>query len=268
MKITIPNLDYFADSFQRLAELDKRISKTTKKYLQKEGFLIPRAFAGYCMSWVWYQWLLEGKVLEIRERVESFVSRGLKMRELSSIHCMRSIHDLYLLHCAIFACSDELLRKVAERVEIATANMSETSPNHGERYAAACCGMLKYRILGEEKIIAKQYELAWNSYRAPSFRGAPKPLMTAWVKNDWVTFTKLQGKDFERLWARARKYRVVRKSTKQETTVVLGMFPVEDVWCWAHCGMALLAYRQFGVQVATDPLWFPPYALKVVPTSK
>ena len=269
MKLTIPELEHCSESSGVLAKFDTPASdKGWGELLKTKGFVFPRAHAVGCLQWIWCQLLLESDVSAIQKRAEFFVNRGLKIRELSSDYRMRSIHDLYLLHIAIFACNRKLLLKVAERVDIAPSNQAETVPNYGERYAAACCGMLKYRILEDEAKCHQQSDLIWGAYRAPLYRGAAKPMIVAWLKKDWDAFAKNQRKDFEKLWSQARKCGMVQKETKDTTAVALRRIDVQQIWCWAHCGMALLAYRQFGVQVATDPLWFPPYALKVVPTSK
>jgi hypothetical protein len=52
--------------------------------------------------------------------------------------------------------------------------------------------------------------------------------------------------------------------SEDDQEVVVNMDVVHSLpqlWCWAHCGMALLAHRQ-GIEVATDPFWFPLHALK------
>ena len=44
-------------------------------------------------------------------------------------------------------------------------------------------------------------------------------------------------------------------------------YNVQQLWCWAHCGLALLAYRA-GAEVATDPFWFPSHALQCGPVER
>lgn len=265
MKLVIPELQHCAETSGILAEFDTPASdKGWAEMLATKGFIFPRAHAVGCIKWIWCQWLLESDVAAIRERAELFVSRGLKIRELSSDQRMRSIHDLYLLHIAIFACNRKLLLKVAESVDIAPSNKAESIPNYGERYAAACCGMLKYWILGDEAKCHRQSDLIWSAYRAPAYRGAAKPLIVPWLKRDWNAFTKNQKKAFENLWNRARKCGTVQKKTKDTDVVALRRIDVQQIWCWAHVGMALLAHRQVGVEIVTDPLWFPLHALKCV----
>lgn len=86
---------------------------------------------------------------------------------------------------------------------------------------------------------------------------APKPLVIPWLKRDWAAFAKQQQKDFEKLWNRARKDRwTVKSENSTEVVVTTERYQIDHMWCWAHCGMALLAHRE-GAQVVTDPFWSP-----------
>jgi hypothetical protein len=265
MKLAIPELQHCAETSGIVAKFATPASdKGWGEMLKTKGFIFPRAHAAGCIQWIWCQWLLESEVSVIRERAEFFVSRGLKIRELSSDLRMRSIYDLYLLHVAIFACNSKLLLKTAELVDVAHSTIPKADLNYGESYAAACCGMLKYWILGDEAKCRQQFDLIWSAYRGPTYRGAAKPLIVPWLKKDWSAFTKNQKKDFEKLWSQARKSGMVQKETKDTEVVALRKIDVQQIWCWAHCGMALLAYRFDGVEVATDSFWFPAHALKCV----
>ena len=233
----------------------------------RKGFSTARKLACQCIDWIWCQWHLGTPGYEISNRVESFVIRGMEMHERYSVHEMRCLHDLLLIHCAIFASNQAQLRKLAERA-VNTAGFGNEPPrNNGELYAAAWCGMLKHWILGETEKAAQQSQLIWSSYRPAYFRASTKPLVSKWLEGDWKGFVKEQNKDFTKLWVRARKDGTVISENESETVVSLRGFPVEQLWCWAHCGMAMLAHRK-GVEVATDPFWFPPHALTCVPIRK
>jgi hypothetical protein len=214
------------------------------------------------MGWIWRQWLQEGAVAKIQERVSQFVDKGMEMQTASSLFYMRPHADLYLLHCAIFACESNQLEKLAERV-VDSSGIGDHKPvdKGGELYASAWCGMLKHWILGDLKEAIRQSEMIWGAYRDASFTAATKPLVTPWLKGDWKAFVKAQQKDFEKLWARGRRDGTVRSEKHDEMVVTVERYPVEQKWCWAHCGLALLAHRR-GVEVVTDPFWFPPHALK------
>jgi hypothetical protein len=83
-----------------------------------------------------------------------------------------------------------------------------------------------------------------------------------------MAFVKCQQKDFEKLWNRARKDRwTVRSENSTEMVVTSERYQIEHQWCWAHCGMALLAHRQ-GAEVVTDPFWFPSVALEDAAASR
>jgi hypothetical protein len=261
MKLKVENLVSNLKIWEAVAQFGNPIDVTTKHYLQEDGFGGGRTRSVACMAWVWGQWLLNGAKPAIRAHVDPFVERGLEMEELSSLFYMRPIHELYLLHCAIFASDDAQLKKLATKVIDAAGFKTYKPQNDGELYASAWCGMLKYWILGDWQKAAEQFEIIWGANREISFRAAGKPLVTAWLKRDWKAFVKLQRKDFEKLWTRARKDGTVISENGRET--IVNMEPVRHIqhsWCWAHCGMALLANRQ-GIEVATDPFWFPPHAL-------
>jgi hypothetical protein len=264
MELTVETLECSAEKAAMMAELGKPLSKVDLQVLKEDGFSAARGLAGFCMSWTWLQWLLKGSVDQIRAKVGAFVDKGMLMQDKSPHFYMRPQADLYLLHCAIFASSPSQLRKVAERVVDASGlNGHKPEEKGGTLYASAWCGMLKHWILGDEKKAQAQAELIWGAYRDASFAAASKPLVTPWLKGDWDGFVKAQRKDFDKLWARGRKDGTVRSEQGDERVVTVQRYPVEQKWCWAHCGLALLAYRR-GVQVATDPFWFPEHALACV----
>jgi hypothetical protein len=165
-----------------------------------------------------------------------------------------------LLHCAIFASTDQQLRQLAERVVDASGAKGEVPRNDGDLYASAWSGMLKHWILDDKDEAVKQSKMIWGAYRPPYFRATSKPIVTKWLEEDWDAFVKEQKKDFEKLWNRARKDGTVTSEKKGAITVNVGRFPVAQLWCWAHCGLALLAHRKH-IQIATDPFWLPMLAI-------
>jgi hypothetical protein len=268
MKLTVEALGYSAEKSAIIAEFGRPLSEIDLRVLKRDGFSAARAFAASGMEWVWLQWLLAGAVDQIRAKVGAFVDKGMAMQEMSSLPYMRAHADLYQLHCAIFASPAGQLEKLASRVvDVHGLNGRKPEEKGGELYASAWCGMLKHWILGDFEESRRQAEVIWSAYRDASFAAAPKPLVTPWLKGDWNGFVKAQQKDFEKLWARGRKDGTVRSEAGDEVTVTVQRYPVEQKWCWAHCGLALLAYRR-GVEVTTDQFWFPPHALKCVDTGK
>ena len=245
-----------------MAAFGKPLDDISRDYLLHTGLNYARPVG--CLQWIWCQWLLNGEASLVRERIATFVEDCMMRRSLSPMFHDRPRHDLLLLHCAIFASPKEQLVRLAEQIIDATGFRGESPRNDGNLYASAWCGAFKYWILGEFTKAEQQAELIWESYRPPWLKAASKPLATPWLDRDWEKFVKAQEKDFERLWESGKKNGTVRKKTKSSAVVAIRRYPVEQLWCWAHCGMALLAHRQ-GVQVATDTFWFPPHALDCVP---
>jgi hypothetical protein len=248
---------------ESLAQFGKPIDTDDIKSLAGNGLTWPAHRASSCMGWVWRQWLLGTRSDVLSSTVEPFVARGLELRRLSRSYHKLPAHDLYLLHCAIFACSGQTVNTVAEQIADASGDKGETPLDfgYGELYLAAWTGMMKYWILGDQQKAVEQSELIWQAYRERGVTAAAKPLVTPWLKKDWAAFAKAQQKDFQKLWTRARKDRwTVKGETAMEITVTTERYQIEHEWCWAHCGLAMLAHRQ-GIKVETDPFWFPAAAL-------
>jgi len=52
-----------------------------------------------------------------------------------------------------------------------------------------------------------------------------------------------------------------------QVVVTTAGYRIRHMWCWSHCGMAMLAHRK-GIEIATDPLWFPLNALGGCPVNQ
>jgi|SRR5882724_5339977 len=262
MKLTVDGLEQRSEVVEIMARFGQPVSADTRKFIQEHG--LDDCESGGCMSWIWYQWLQGTSVDKIRRRVDAFVERGMEMQEISHKLHGRPRHDLYLLHCAIFASSESQLNRLAEQV-VDTSGYKKYKPsNDGEMYECAWCGLVKHWILGNRKKAAQQSKVVWSAYRFPNLRAATKPLVVPWLEEDWESFRKQQERDFGRLWDRAHKDRwTVRKETREEIVVTIAKYFAPQDWCWAHCGMAMLAHRQ-GVEVRTEAFWFPAHALRFV----
>jgi hypothetical protein len=254
---------------ERFAQFEKPIEKSDLAFLMGNGLQDAVHRAEHCMGWIWRQWLRGTPKGEFSKRIEMFIERGLELRERCQSYDYLPLHDLFLLHCAIFASGDSQLRTVAEKVADASGDKGKKPMDvgSGELYAAAWVGMMKYWILGDDEKAVAQSALIWGAYRETGVRAAAKPLVAPWLKRDWKDFVKAQQKDFEKLWNRARKdHWTIKAENSTEIVVTTDRYQIAHHWCWAHCGMAILAHRQ-GVEVVNDPFWFPAAALEAGPIS-
>lgn len=91
-----------------------------------------------------------------------------------------SPHDLYHLHCAIFASDDVQLKLVAESIADTPGDRAKNRwiVGYGEQYGTAWPEMMKYWILGDHKKAVQQSELIWGAYRESWIMPATKPLVT------------------------------------------------------------------------------------------
>ncbi len=265
MNIRVLQIAETAQKAEAQAEFGKPFDESMRVSLLKSGMAGPAHQAKNCMGWVWRQWLLGTSKELISKKIEPFVARGLEMRALCRSYHKLALHDLYLLNCSIFGSSESQLNKVAESVADSYGDKGETPIDDGELYAAAWCGMLKNWILGNTDNAFEQSHIIWKSHRESGVFAAPKPLVIPWLRKDWKAFFKAQKSDFEKLWKRARKDGwTVRAENPNETVVTTDRYQIDHQWCWAHCGMAVLAHR-LGNEVATDPLWFPSAAIAAKP---
>jgi hypothetical protein len=265
-RIKVLGLDESILKAENFACFGAPIDESDLKYMLGNGLADASHRASSCVGWIWRQWLSGASKGSLSAKVVPFIERGLEFRERSGSYHMLPLHDLLLLHCAIFVSGDSQLMKVADKVADASGDKGQRPSDfgHGELYLAAWCGMMKYWILGEQEKAVQQSELIWGAYRDQGVLAASKSLVTPWLNHDWKSFVKAQKKDFEKLWNRARKdCWTVREENPEEIVVTTQRYQIEHQWCWAHCGMALLAHRQ-GIEVATDPFWFPSHALKCV----
>jgi len=265
-RLILPDLDWEADLAAQLAEFGTPFELRT---LQKMGLRWSFHLAEFCLGWIWRQWLKGTSDEVIANQVRPFVERGLQMRRECRDYEKLPHHDLLLLHCALLGSDAQQVGIVAEAMADSAGDKGQKpfdvgglyAVAVGEQYAAAWCGMLKHTILGNETKAREEYELIWKLRRDLEFTAAPKALATAWFKKDWKAFVNQLQKDFDKLWIRARKHAwSVKSESPTEVVVTTRGYRIGHMWCWSHCGLALLASRQ-GVVVATDPLWFPSHAL-------
>jgi hypothetical protein len=268
MNLTVQDLPKRSDFYRvNLGSLGRPLSSAVPPSL-RDNFSTPRCQAEGGMGWIWCQWLLEAPAQQIQKEIAFLVNRGMQLqKKMSGPLRYRALHDLWLLHCAIFASTDKQLRQLAEDVVDSSGIGGQPLRTDGEFHASAWCGMLKHWILGDHVTAAKEASLIWTAYRYNIARFAPKSLVTKWLAADWNAFRTQQEKDFNALWEGARKKRLINSKKSGSTIVDAWNIPVAGHgWCWAHCGLAVLAHRQ-GIPVTTDPFWFPPHALKCVPNS-
>jgi hypothetical protein len=266
MNLTINDLPKALNIARYMACFGTEFNEATKNRIRDEGFGGLASTAHGCLRWIWTQWLAGAPATDIQSQVQAFVLRGMELRSLSSRSEWRGRHDLFFLHCAIFVSPEIQLKALAEQV-VDASGFEGRSPEErfGELHASAWSGMLKYAILGNPERAVEQANIAWKARQDNSFHTAAKSLVTPWLEQDWKAFAKAQEKDFRRLWGRLSKDPTVMSQSGDNVAVNTLDISIPQIWCWAHCGLAILAHRQFGAKVATDPLWFPRRALEVVP---
>ena len=267
MEIRVLSLERRIRISGTMARFGTPLDQAALDYLKEDGFGDGETRSVGCLGWIWGQWLSKALSSEILRQVEPFVDRGMEMQALPSQFEKRPLHDLFLLHCAIFCCKDAQVRMVAERAIDSNGANGHSPRDNGELYASAWTGMLKHSILGNGGMAKSEAEILWKASKDISFKASTKQLVVPFLEGDWDAFRKNQKKDFEQRWEQARK-QGAGQSSERECVINLDRYSsVQQSWCWAHCGLALLARRQ-GVEVATDPIWFPAHVIQCVDALK
>jgi hypothetical protein len=260
--VKIVGLEEAASKAEALARFGEAVGQTDVVFIAGNGLQDAAHRAANCLGWIWRQWLLGCSKEFIRQRVEAFLERGLEFRRLCTGYDYVPLHDVYLLSCAIFAGGDPELRAVARAVADAEGDKGKLPIDNGEVHMAAWSGMLKYWILGSFEKAREQSRIAADTSPPHGVKTAPKSLVNPWLERKWPEFVRAQEKDFERLWKRARGDGwTITSENSTEVVVTTDRYQIEHHWCWAHCGLAMLAARS-GVDVASDVFWFPPSAVQ------
>lgn len=244
---------------ETMAEFERPVTQIDLRLLKTDGFSAARGIAASCIAWIWYQWLLSTPREVMLAKIEPFIEKMHFFQRKSKLLRMRPHADLYLLHIGMFSLPNRALFRLAGNM--IDLDSGHEFPDDGHLFAAAWCGMLKNSILGNDADTHRHSIVMAKARHSPSFGAISKPLINSWLKSDWKKFVQAQEGDFNRLWERARKDGTIQKEGRSEIVVTVDRFPVEQKWCWGHCGLAMLALRR-GIEVMSDRFWFPPHAFQ------
>ena len=267
MKTEILYFEEYERRWHDGARFGEPLDELARSYLMSESFGDGALFSEWCLGWVWTQWIKGGECAEITPKVSANLSRGMQMRRDSSVFKKKPLHDMLLMVCACVAADQDDLVAVAECV-LDTGGDGRAKPSDtNEIHECAWSGMFKYWVLKDYEKAATEAEAIWSSNAHSSVRGAAAGLVKPWLGRDWDAFRKQQKLDFRRRWTWLKKNRAMAERKTKRIIELRRLSLVLERWCWAHCAMAFLAYRD-GVEVETDSFWFPPHALKVIDSLK
>ena len=214
------------------AQFGKEIDQTDLVSMASSGLQAAAHRASNCLGWIWRQWLLGESRAKITDKVVPFVKRGLELRRLARSYHFIPVHDLFLLHAAIFACDDGLLDEVAGKIADAEGDKLGHPMDNGELYTAAWCGMIKHWLLGDDAKARRYAQVVWEAHREKHLLVAPKTLVLPWIKKDWKTFVSAQCKDFQKLWLRADKDQwTIKSESSTEVVVTTDRYQIGHQWC-------------------------------------
>ncbi len=264
MKNDIRDLEFRSNQWELDCRFGEILDEQDLEYLKHEGFADGGWRSECCIGWIWSQWLSGHCTAKLSGNISLNVRRGLDLRTYPHVFKDKPLHDLLLIVSASLGGTESDLKGVAECVMDGSGDGNLRASDINEVHLCAWTGMFKYWVLGERDRAFSEAEAIWKTRPHPSIKGAAASLVNPWLAGDWDAFRKRQRKDFSRLWAWAKKNKIVIEKKTKRIVDFPRLVLVKERWCWAHCAMAMLAARQ-GVEVETDELWFPPTALLMGP---
>ena len=148
LNVKVLGLEDSSQKAEDLARFGEPIDESDIKYVAARGLKDAAHRASNCMGWIWRQWLMGTPKEDISRRVEPFIERGLQLRSKTLTYDFLALHDLYLLHCAIFASGEGQLKTVVQTITSSSTLtshqstslsvgpiQSDQSPISGERFS-------------------------------------------------------------------------------------------------------------------------------------
>lgn len=246
-------VDLYKTEKHRLAMLSVDTTITEeypKRYEELGGYAAPMRTIHDGLIWTWLNWQASGDIKKIRDVLHCIISRAIQLNnDKKMVQRMREDHDHFLIQLAVLSGSKELRYAAAKSVREAVEG-AETY-----QYYQAWTGILKYRILGEEREVQKQYEIM-QRYKTLRYYVFPtKKTVETFVKKDYKGLHKAIKQRSEQFWKFAEQWGAIREENGEKVLDVK-KFDLNFFWPWVECTFAKLAYLD-GADITYDSVWLP-----------
>lgn len=263
-QVVVANLDKELASAQRCVEMVISFPDGIKYSGQARAkpFVGGYVRADFCLRWLWLNWLSETQNPAALTAARDAVVYSRALQQEIPDRYFRGRHDSYCVHLAASAGMHDVLPELAERLAWA----QDSSELH-QRAEEAWSGLWRFILLGDKPKAKEQAEILYSAHRPMGVRLPRKPLVKAWLDEDWKAFRQAQKKSFKQLWDHRRKaiWRTdagIRSSILKEDDNVVELVLYDTLnSSWQENGIALHLRHQ-GIEIETDPLWLPVSALR------
>jgi hypothetical protein len=221
------------------------------------GYVKPKDDLHCGIIWVWLKWHKDRNIDDIISDLKPVIERAVLLNSDPKVcQRLREKHDSFLIQLAILSGVKKLMMSAAESVQ------------HGEQelqiyqYYQAWTGILKYRILGDEKEVQRQYEIM-QRYKALRYYLFPtNKEIESFVKKDYKVLCKAIKQRSEKFFEYAERLNAIREENG-EKILELNKIDVNFFWPWVECAFAKLAYLD-GANIAYDSIWLPLDLVKAI----
>jgi hypothetical protein len=248
------------ESFGNYIGRDKPIDERyPKRYLDEGGggYAIPSSDLMESIIWVWLKWQIGRDIKSIQDVLRPVINRSMQMiSDTKMANYFREDHDHFLIQLAVLSGNKELRYAVAMSVQEAT----EFTEKY--QYYQAWTGILKYRILGEEKQVQKQYEIMQRSKALRYYLFPTKKEIESFVKKDYKALFKAIKQRSEQFWKFAEQWKAI-KEENGEKILDVKKFYLNLFWPWVECTFAKLAYLD-GAEMKYNSIWLPLDLVKAI----
>lgn len=208
-----------------------------------------------CLAWTTFQWLNSAEQMVIRAAATEVIAKSIRLhREEKRDTYWRNEHDVMCGHLAATACDHSQRHELAERMVYAEGTPSK------EWSLYAWSGFMKFSLLGDRSRARSQAEMMFSAGRPINLRLPRKPLVRAWLDEDWPAFNRAMKQSFSSMWANLRKngrlfgFYHIGSDGHIEISLTSRNKRVEAHW--QENALAILAWEK-GVVIPTDPMWLP-----------
>lgn len=228
---------------------DKDVAKQFPNLYKRDyGFAQPTFKLHDCLIGVWLKWHHCHDIKTIRQEFDLAIETSISIANDANVYpYFRSKFDNFLIQLSIIIGDKDTLRLTAE-----TVGEAQHEARHYQMFEA-WTGILKYRILGQEDCVRKQYEL-FKQYSIVKYYVYPtRKMIQTFVEKDYKTLITTIKKRSERFWDwnKTAFYEEDGERILDPKKLNPNFF-----WPWVECTFAKLACLD-GAGYRHDSFWLP-----------
>ena len=247
------DLDYVSNREELFGRFDKSYEATYD--LDGREFVDSTDVCQRALSWVWYQWLGEPNSERVAKVLNSTLQKSLCLLAASKAEYFRADHDVRCASMATMSADASTIRELAEKLICAD------SKGDSDQVLKAWSGVWKFSFFGDWTKAREQAEFLFGAPRPLNLRLPRRPVVRAWLDQDWGRLEKALSASYSKMWQGVRKYRGAIFHMPEEVEFSLKSISASTDMHWQENAFAILAHRN-GMKMPADSLWLPQSALE------